>query len=131
MGPLAYARRLVVKNPAEPGDAEDAVTDVRGHLREARRLECLGEGREAHRAREKAKKGIAAIAAMLEDRFVRKAWKAFGGTQRHLVDDAVGQMFLQLDEDLMDLGPSNELYERKFNYCVVYLMIDALRCVAR
>lgn len=131
MGPLAYGRRLVVKKPAEPGDAEDAVTDLRGHLREARRLEGIGERREAHRLREKAKRGIAAIAAMLEDRFVRKSWRAFGGTRRHLVDDAVGQMFLQLDEELMDLGPENGLYERKFNLAVMYLMIDALRCVAK
>ncbi len=122
---------MAVKNPVEPEDAEGAVIEVRSHLREARRLEGRGERREAHRAREEAKNGVAAIAAMLEDRFVRKAWKAFGGTQRHLVDDAVGQMFLQLDEDLTDLGPSNELYERSFNYCVRYLMIDALRCVAR
>ncbi len=122
---------MAVKNPVEPEDAEGAVIEVRSHLREARRLEARGERREAHRAREEAKNGVAAIAAMLEDRFVRKAWKAFGGTQRHLIDDAVSQMFLELDADLADLGPDNGLYERKFNLAVKYLMVNALRCVAR
>lgn len=128
---MAHGRRLVVKNPADPGEAEDAVVRVRGHLREAQRFEKRGQERQAHRAKQEAKKGIAAIAAMLEGRFVKNAWKTFGGTRRDLVDDAVSQMFERLTKDLMDLRPEQGIYERRFNCRVMYLVLDVLDDVAR
>ena len=34
-----------------------------------------------------------------------------------------------MQKSVMDLGPKNELYERRFNLCVKRLMVDAVRWV--
>jgi RNA polymerase sigma factor (sigma-70 family) len=113
----------------EQFDYEEAVKAFRGYLREEQRLNEEGNVRGAREARKRAGETYETIARSLTRRFRGYAKGAFGDNLPHLVDEAQDEMNTILCSDLMDLGPKNELYERRFNLCVKHLMIDAVRRV--
>lgn len=116
--------------PIDPDDGEEAVKVLRQSLREAEKLDEKGDRKGVMRVRARADEKLVAIAKMLEDRFGRYAKGAFGSKLPHLVEEAVGEMFVRLCSELKDLEPRAELYERKFNLCMKYrVMIDAIRRV--
>jgi RNA polymerase sigma factor (sigma-70 family) len=111
-----------------PGEAEEMVRELRGHLRTEQQLRQQERIEAAARARTRATSIIGELARRLERRFERYAWAYFGDAPQ-LVDDAVAEMFTELCRRLQDVSATNDLMERRFNYVVKMLIVDAIRKV--
>lgn len=111
-----------------PGEAEEMVRELRGHLRADQELRARNEIEAAARARARATSIAGALARRLERRFEHHARAAFDDAPQ-LVEDAVGEMFAELCRRLRDTSGVNDLMERRFNLIVKALIIDAIRKV--
>jgi RNA polymerase sigma factor (sigma-70 family) len=111
-----------------PGEAEEMVRELRGHLRTEQELRQQGRIEAAARARTRAASIIGDLARRLERRFERYA-RAYFDDAPQMVDDAVAEMFTELCRRLQDVSATNDLMERRFNYVVKLLIVDAIRKV--
>jgi DNA-directed RNA polymerase specialized sigma24 family protein len=111
-----------------PGEAEEMVRELRGHLRADQELQTRKEVEAAARARALATSITGELARRLERRFEHHARAAFDDAPE-LIDDAVGEMFAELCRRLRDISGANDVMERRFNLTVKALMIDAIRKV--
>jgi RNA polymerase sigma factor (sigma-70 family) len=111
-----------------PQEAEEMVRELRAHLRMEQRLRENGEVEGAARQRLRALSTMGELARRLELRFQGYARAYFGDTPQ-LIEEAIAEMFAELCRRLFDTSPTNELMERRFNYVVKMLIIDAIRTV--
>jgi DNA-directed RNA polymerase specialized sigma24 family protein len=111
-----------------PGEAEEAVRELRSHLRAEQELRTRDEIEAAARARARATSMMGELARRLERRFERYARAAFDEAPQ-LVDEAVAEMFTELCRRLRDISGANDLMERRFNLVVKTLIVDAIRKV--
>jgi RNA polymerase sigma factor (sigma-70 family) len=111
-----------------PGEAEEMVRELRGHLRVEQELSAQGHTDLAMRAAARATSITGDLARRLERRFERYAYAAFDDDPQ-LVDEAVAEMFSELCRRLRDTSATNDLFERRFNLVVKNLIIDAIRKV--
>ncbi|MCC7368736.1 MAG: sigma-70 family RNA polymerase sigma factor [Chloroflexi bacterium] len=123
------SQRLGGGNPVfGPGEAEEMVRELRGHLRTEQERRARGEAEAAVRARARATSIVGELARRLERRFERYARAAFDEAPQ-LIEDAVAEMFAELCRRVRDTSGTNALMERRFNLVVKTLIIDAIRKV--